>query len=107
MNNRFGHLKKRSKTPKNVEEFIEAAEKPKRVRVARRQRKKEGVLLSVSGKMDRGIECDKPIRLFIKKDINQDIDKFCTGNKQGIINFLIRKGLDEIIKDGKALFIEE
>lgn len=43
--------------------------------------------------------------LYLKKDITSDIEHYCHGNKQGIMNYLIRKGLDELIKINKLQMV--
>lgn len=69
---------------------------------------KNNILLSASGRMGRKKDCvSKPITLYLKKDIRKDMRKYCGGNEQISINYLIRKSLDEIIKKGKFVLIVE
>jgi hypothetical protein len=109
MNNRFEHLKKKTVTQdKNVDEFINGANELGRAKLAKKPVSKQDVLLSISGRMDRGLECDnKPVLLHLKKDISKDIDRYCHGNKQAIINYLVRKGLDQLIEKGELVLVME
>lgn len=57
------------------------------------------VLLEVRERLRRQNECGKPSLIYLKKDIEQDIKKYCRGNRTSIINRLIREGLKRIKKD--------
>lgn len=109
MNNRFEHLKKKAVTQnQNVDEFISGANEIGGAKLAKKPVSKKDVLLSISGRMDRGIECDKkPVLLHLKKDISRDINKYCHGNKQAMINYLVRKGLDQLIEKGELILVME
>ena len=108
MTNRFEHLKKTNKEHNDVNKFIEKADDLGTAKLAKKSVSKENIILSIAGKMDREQECDKkPILLHLKKDISNDIDKYCHGNKQAIINYLVRKGLDELIKHGELILVTE
>lgn len=90
---------------KTMEEFIEGADKETTARKARKRPSKENLLLSIAGRGSME-DYDKPILIYIRRDIQQDIEKHCAGSKQGIINYLLRKGLDDLIKN-KILVVEE
>lgn len=104
MNNRFEHLKKKgTSTPVSREEFINAAdpvdeqkEKPKRTF-------KKEILLSGSGRINREKNCGKPFLVYIKKDIEHDMKKYCHGSKALIINYLLRQGLNKLIEENKLI----
>jgi hypothetical protein len=103
MSNRFGHIKNRNK---DVESFIEGANEPKQAKQAQTQENdQQHILLSISSRMSRDEECKKPVLLHIKKDIASDIDKHCHGNKQAILNYLLRRGLDAVVEDGKLILM--
>lgn len=104
------HHKNRSKTgaPKSIDEFIEGANSIVSSKEAIKKPSQEDILLSFSGRIDRENECEnKPVLLYLKKDIAYDIDHYCHGNKQGIMNYLLRKGLDELIKNNKLQLVME
>lgn len=104
------HHRNRSKLdkPKSLTDFIEGADKIVNSKEAVKKPSQEDILLSFSGRIDRENECEKkPVLLYLKKDISADIDHYCHGNKQGIMNYLLRKGLDEIIKHNKLQLIME
>ena len=100
MSNRFDHIKNRSK---NIDRFIEGANEPRREKI-NTKRDQEQIFLSISSRMSRDEECKKPVLLHIKKDIAADIEKHCHGNKQAILNYLLRRGMDDLIK-GKKLIL--
>ena len=87
---------------RTVDDFIESANTITKSREAVKKASPDDILLSFAGRIDRENECEKkPILLYLKKDIASDIDHYCYGNKQGIVNYLIRKGLDELIQTNK------
>lgn len=106
MNNRFGHMKNRKK---NLEEFIEGAntpiEKSDTKPSKNTQKQKEKILLSISSKMNRDEECGKPVLLYLKKDIAEEIDKHCHGNKQAILNYLLKRGVTSIIENNELILM--
>ncbi|MGQ3889992.1 hypothetical protein ACQUW5_13300 [Legionella sp. CNM-1927-20] len=104
------HYKNRikSKQFKTVDEFIEDANNIDNSKEAVKKPSQEDILLTFAGKIDREKECEKkPVLLYLKKDIANDIAHYCHGNKQGIMNYLLRKGLDELIKNNKLQLIIE
>ena len=104
------HHRNRSKLtpPKTIDDFIESANAIVNSKEAVKKPSQEDILLSFSGRIDRENECEKkPVLLYLKKDISIDIEHYCHGNKQGIINYLIRRGLDELIKDNKLQLVME
>jgi len=107
MINRFSHLKKKRNNSLPVEDFIGNASKSSYARIANKQKLKKSVLLSIAGKMDRELECVKPIQLYLKKDVSADLKKFCHGNNQAILNYIIRKGLDQLIAENELVLVIE
>ena len=104
------HHKNRNKNepPKSLDDFIESANVITKAKEAVKKPSQEDILLSFSGRIDRENECEKkPVLLYLKKDIAIDIESYCHGNKQGIMNYLIRRGLDELIKDNKLKLVME
>lgn len=104
------HHRNRNKTdkPKSIDDFIEDANKITNSREAVKKPSQEDILLSFSGRIDRENECiKKAVLLYLKKDIALDIEHYCHGNKQGIMNYLLRKGLDELIKNNKLQLVME
>lgn len=91
--------------PSTLEEFIEGANKETTARKARKRPSKENLLLSIAGRgsMD---NYGKPSLIYIRKDIQEDIDRHCSGSKQGVINYLLRRGLDDLIQQN-TLIVEE
>lgn len=109
MSNRFEHLKKKpTGQGQNLEEFIGGANEIGGAKLAQKSVSKKDILLSISGRMDREMACDKkPVLLHFKKDISRDINKYCHGNKQAIVNYLVRKGLDNLIERGELILVME
>lgn len=102
--NRFNHIRKTA--PISREEFIDGANDDQQAKKTRRA-SKANVLLVGSGKISNREIYGKPaILLNLKKDIQYDLEKYCSGNKQITINYLLRRGLDELINAGKQV-IEE
>jgi len=104
------HHKNRSNAPSNkgVDDFIEAANVIRKSDEAVKKTSADDILLSFAGRIDRENECvNKPVLLYLKKDVSLDIEHYCHGNKQGIMNYLIRKGLDELIKLNKLQMVLE
>lgn len=93
------------KNPTSIEEFIEGANKETTARKARKRPSKENLLLSIAGRSSMD-DYGKPTLIYIKKDIQKDMDKHCSGSKQSVINYLLRRGLDVLIKE-KILIVEE
>lgn len=61
--------------------------------------KKEKIVLEMSQRMRRRYECGKPLLIYLKKDIEDDMQKYCRGNKASIINYLVRLGLDSLVEN--------
>lgn len=104
------HYKNRNKTiqHKTVDDFIEGANKIIHSKEAEKKPSQEDILLSFSGRIDRENECEKKaVLLYLKKDVASDIKHYCHGNQQGIFNYLLRKGLDELIKINKLQLVME
>ena len=59
------------------------------------------VVLEISKRMHRQKECGKPLLIYLKKDIEQDLQKYCRGNRASIINYLVRLGLDFLVEEEK------
>lgn len=102
------HHKNRSKIERtrSVDEFIEDANLIIKSTEAVKKISPDNILLSFAGRIDRENQCEKkPILLYLKKDVMLDIENYCHGNKQGIMNYLLRKGLDELIKTNKLQMV--
>jgi hypothetical protein len=91
--------------PSTLEEFIEGANKETTAKKARRRPSKENLLLIIAGRASMD-SYGKPSLLYIRKDIQEDIDKYCSGSKQSTVNYLLRRGLDDLIKQD-TLVVEE
>ncbi len=97
--NRFEHLKgSRKAVP--LEQFIEGAEKLPKQNELKKHPRKEDILLSISGKINRE-NCTKPKLLFLRKELESEIDKHCVGSKQAILNYLIEEGLASLRQKGE------
>lgn len=103
------HRNRNAKTiPKSMDDFIESANIITKSREAVKKTSADNILLSFAGRIDRENDCEKkPVLLYLKKDVVLDIENYCHGNKQGIMNYLLRKGLDELIKNGKLQIVME
>lgn len=113
--NRFEHLKNKKKDANlpTKEEFIAEPLKEYSDILERNDQNKEknqneeidssAILLAVSGRINRERDCGKGRLIYIRSDVERDIKKYCRGNKTLLINFLLRKGLDQLISDNKQL----
>ena len=103
---RFSHIKTTKRTAtRSLDDFVEGANK-NHAKKARKRPSKEKVLLSISGRSSSRDEYAKGTLLYIKQDILDDVDKYCMGNKNAILNYLIRRGLDELVADKKVVLEE-
>lgn len=91
------------KRPMTREEFINGALSDKGARKSRKVIGKN-ILLSIGGR--RNSRSSHNVNLYLDDSITTDLEKYCSGNKQGILNYLIRRGLDELIEK-KEVIIEE
>jgi len=109
MTDRFAHLKKKKEENKlDIEEFILSAEQERNaVELTKKKPQKEDVYLFASGRVNRTKNYGRSILLYLRKDIENDIDKHCVGNKSSILNFLIREGLDSIISKKEVILHTE
>jgi hypothetical protein len=103
MGERFSHLKKYKQN--NPEEFIEEASESKTSKIAKEH--KENILLSISGNISKTEKSPKPFLLYLKKDVEADMKKYCHGNRQAVLNYLIRKGLNKLIEDDELKIVTE
>ena len=93
------------KKPSTLEDFIDGANRETTAKKARKRPSKEDVLLSIAGRASMD-SYGKPNLIYIRKDVQEDINKHCSGSKQSIVNYLLRRGLDDLIKGG-ILVVEE
>lgn len=104
------HHKNRYKTDKSktVDDFIDSANTIIHAKKAVKKPSPDDILLSFSGRIDRERECEKkPVLLYLKKDVASDLKHYCHGNQQGVMNYLLRQGLDELIKTNKLQLVME
>ncbi len=62
-------------------------------------------LLIVAGQANRK-NFSNPTSIPFRKDVYEDMEKFCSGSQIGVVNILLRRALDTLIEDGKVI-IEE
>lgn len=104
------HLKNKveKRAPESVLEFIEDADNVVESKESEVKPSEDSILLSFSGRIDRGNDCDKKgFLLYLKKDTSIDIAKHCHGSMQGILNYLVRRGLDSLMDEGELKLIME
>lgn len=95
------------KTPKSLslEKFIQGANEDNDSKKSRRRISTEHVLLSATGKVEKRENYAK-VLLYLLPEIENDMAKYCSGTKQAIITYLMRRGLDELIKENKVVIYE-
>jgi hypothetical protein len=103
---RFDNIKNKKPLPRSFDEFVEGANQERGAQKARKRPSKNNLLLIAAGRVASKEIYAKAGLLYLKKDIQADIEKYCTGNKQAILNYLIRRGLDDLIAKGERV-IEE
>lgn len=100
---RFSHLKRKKHL--TVDEFAAEANNTKAWE-PKSKLIKDKILLFIAGRMNRMEDCTKPFLLHLRKDIKNDIERYCLGNMNALLNYLVRRGLDDIIEKGEKI-IEE
>lgn len=103
--NKFEHLKK-SQPSISLDSFIAGANQDSRAKKTRKRPSKDSLLLVATGRVASIDIYDKAGLLYLKKDLKEDIEKYCSGNKQILLNYLIRRGLDDLISKGERI-VEE
>lgn len=89
------------KKPLTLEEFFEGTIYTPESAPIKASLPRESILLAIPG---RGKNQDtKKVLLNLKLDLFADIKKHCTGHMNGIINYLIKTGIDTLKKDGKLV----
>jgi hypothetical protein len=88
----------------NKDDFIN---EPNRVthRVSRKNPSRKDILLMITGKKSNEIRSIRKV-MYFKEEIFNDIEKYCSGSFTPIVNYLIRRGLDDVIKQGIKVFDE-
>lgn len=91
--------------PSTLEEFIEGANLETTARKARKRPSSKNLLLIING-LNKNNTRNKATFIRLKNDIKADIRKYCAGTNQNIINYLIRRALDDLIKEGMVIVQE-
>jgi len=100
MKNRFdGILKKKT----SKEDFILGALEDAPEVISKKKPNKENILLTITGKMKRE-DCGEGRNLFLRKDIEEDIQEHCRGSMQSVVNYLLKLGIEVLKKEGKHIF---
>lgn len=93
--------KKPTTTELSLDDFIDGANDLRGAKKARKRTSMKDVLLHATGKLENRSQYSR-VLLFLTSDIEDDMSKYCTGTKQAILLYLIRRGLDELIKANKV-----
>lgn len=100
MTNRFeGILNKKP----SREEFIKGALKNEPKTISKRRPRADSILLTITGKMKRE-ECGEGRNLYLRKEIEEEINDHCRGSMQSIVNYLVKRGLESLKAEGKHIF---
>jgi hypothetical protein len=99
--NKFEHLKSKNRT---VDDFIEGAQKDSITQNKNKNRNKK-VLLAVTGRAKREKYLKSPQQIYLKKSIVEEIDEYCNGSIQSVVNYLIYRGLQAIKEKGEIVII--
>jgi hypothetical protein len=83
---------------KSRDDFIDEPNKVISMR-SRKNPSKKNVLLTIAGQKSKEIKASRKI-MYFKEDIFDDIEQYCLGSFSGVINYLVRKGLDELVRNG-------
>lgn len=89
----------------SLDQFIEGANEEKEAKRARKRTSSQHILLSATGKVEERSKYNR-VLFYLPSDINADMDKFCSGTKQAIMTYLLRRGLDELMKENKIVIYE-
>lgn len=88
------------------EQFIEGAtQDPPPEKKSRKKVSMENVLLSANGKLGNRRAYSRVV-LYVMPDIDDDMDKYCSGTKQAILTYLIRRGIEDLKKNNKLEIFE-
>jgi len=74
-------------------------------RISRKNPSKKNILLMITGRKSEDVKSIRKI-MYFKEDIVSDIEKYCSGSFTVLANYLIRRGLDDVIKSGVKIFDE-
>lgn len=88
----------------SLNQFIEGANEEE-VKQARKRVSSEKILLSATGRRIHKEKCVKAL-YYIPQDIENDMTEYCAGSRQAIMTYLLRRGLDELIKENKVIVYE-
>lgn len=102
---KFEHLNKRLSEAMTRDEFISAADDLDNAKPARKRIERENILLSVTGKSSERVS-KKRILLHLQKDLQFEIEKHCVGNQNGILNYLIKQGIEALKAKNELIMIE-
>lgn len=103
---RFDSIKNKKQLPQSFDEFVEGANKERGAQRTRKRPSKSDLLLIATGRSQSSDIYSKHYLLKLKNDIQADIEKYCSGTMNTILNYLIRRGLDDLIEKGEQI-IEE
>ena len=89
---------------KSKEDFID---EPNKVtyRTSRKNPSKKDILLMITGQKSKDIKSIRKI-MYFREDIFNDIERYCSGSFSGTVNYLIRRGLNDLIKSESKVFEE-
>lgn len=96
---------KKTRKDISLEKFIEGANEDSNSKKSRKRISTENILLSATGKVEKRESFSK-VLLYVLPEIEDDMEKYCSGTKQAIITYLIRRGLDDLIKENKVVIYE-
>lgn len=89
---------------KSIDDFIDEPNKVTH-RISRKNPSKKDILLMITGKKSNDIRSIRKV-MYFKEDIFNDIERYCSGHFTAIVNYLIKRGLDDVIKKGEKVFDE-
>lgn len=89
----------------SLDKFIDGANEDENSKVARKRVSVEHILLSATGKVENR-ETYSKVLLYILPELEDDMAKYCSGTKQAILTYLVKRGLQELINDNKVVIYE-
>jgi hypothetical protein len=89
----------------SLDQFIDGAHDERDAKVARKRTTYDRILLSATGKIEKRNKYTR-VLFYLDPDVEEKINTYCSGTKQAVLSYLIKRGLDELIKENKVIVYE-
>lgn len=90
------------KKPTSIDEFIEGANEAPKMKVARKRIKYDDILLYINGRVPKSTNYKRVI-FSLPPDLEEDIERFCSGSRQAVFLWLLRSAIEELKRNNKKI----